>query len=55
MNSIGAVIGAYLDFLRVRVKAGNLTPVSLERSPKYLTVFARHSATSPWGTQGAMT
>jgi integrase len=47
MNSIGAVIRAYLDFLRVRVKAGNLAPASLERSQKYLTVFARQFGHKP--------
>ena len=49
MNSIGAVIGAYLDFLRVRVKAGNLAPASRERSQKYLTVFARQFGHKPLG------
>src|SRR6516165_8395189 len=41
MSSIGDVIRAYLDFLRVRVEAGDLALASLERSQKYLKVFAK--------------
>jgi hypothetical protein len=41
LRGIGEVIYAYLHFLWVRVEAGNLAPASLERSQKYLTVFAR--------------
>jgi integrase len=47
MNSIGEVIRAYLDFLRVRVEAGDLALASLERSQKYLTVFARQFGHKP--------
>jgi len=44
---LGAVNLACLDFLRVRVEAGDLALARLERSQKYLTVFDRQFGNKP--------